>query len=584
MSKNIDINKIQTLMNAVSNGIWSQCEVMDLLFSCTQIEAQYITKSYQMFVVELNDFNEHFDVVKDMSIGQGQYEIKNCLTIEDPASLGLKRMGELGAYAANTGQQGEQLEWKMSNDHAKVFSLQALDPKNLGFDDVNELAKLLEFVEQNKVYVPYSDAGFFKTAKGKNTKPFYTSQMCEGAVHMNGAYWVPSALIMDIMALAKQTSAKVIVTCLRKIVDKCGPLTMDKTGRIRVNGKKGEKREKRKFQEHKKGELELAYLKAVENGSEEDIISTFWDFSSEFNIETGNAYSSTLFAGIYKDWCDKNDFKDGEESDDESDFQDCADVSGKEDVFDDKPSSESKKDDEFEEEVHLDKRLLVSSDVKKDSEISKSTMKFFTDNVKVRDGNYKIGNTQIPLSKDCNYEPGDFIKETKKQRIQSVAKLLLIEDFDLKTNIFMDLYKNSDKGPIRANLLHNIQYLGFRIANNQKAKGAAPIMDGVANIPAFVIYYEIMQCIKKTISVVNQGAVPSNLVGVLNDVLMVYWLNELMGETGKFKAGDAGIDWFRKTYKVKFTTKQQMPRVYDDGIKKDKGGFSSGGDTASMFF
>jgi len=161
MSKNIDINKIQTLMNAVSNGIWSQCEVMDLLFSCTQIEAQYITKSYQMFVVELNDFNEHFDVVKDMSIGQGQYEIKNCLTIEDPVSLGLKRMGELGAYAANTGQQGEQLEWKMSNDHAKVFSLQALDPKNLGFDDVNELAKLLEFVEQNKVYVPYSDAGFF---------------------------------------------------------------------------------------------------------------------------------------------------------------------------------------------------------------------------------------------------------------------------------------------------------------------------------------------------------------------------------------------------------------------------------------
>jgi len=122
MSKNIDINKIQTLMNAVNNGIWSQCEVMDLLFSCTQIEAQYITKSYQMFVVELNDFNDHFDIVKDMSIGQGQYEIKDCLTIEDPASLGLKRMGELGAYAANTGQQNEQMDWPMSTDYNKVFS------------------------------------------------------------------------------------------------------------------------------------------------------------------------------------------------------------------------------------------------------------------------------------------------------------------------------------------------------------------------------------------------------------------------------------------------------------------------------
>jgi len=90
--------------------------------------------------------------------------------------------------------------------------------------------------------------------------------------------------------------------------------------------------------------------------------------------------------------------------------------------------------------------------------------------------------------------------------------------------------------------------------------------------------------LKKTISFVNQGVVPSNLVGVLNEVLMVYWLNELMGETGKFKAGEAGVDWFRKTYKVKFTIKQQMPRMYDEGMKKEKNGFGDGGGSASFFF
>jgi len=513
MSKNIDINKIQTLMNAVNNGIWSQCEVMDLLFSCTQIEAQYITKSYQMFVVELNDFNDHFDVVKDMSIGQGQYEIKDCLTIEDPASLGLKRMGELGAYAANTSQQNEQMDWPMTTDYNKVFSLQALDPKNLGFDDVNELAKLLEFVEQNKVYVPYKEAGFFKAAKGKVTKPFYTSQNCDGAIAMNGAFWVPSKLIMDIMALAKQTSAKVIVQCLRKIVDKCGPLTMDKTGRIRVNGKKSGKKEKQKFQEHKKSEAEIKYLKAVESGVEDEIVSTFWDFSSDFGIETGNAYNSVLFAAIYKEWCDKNDFK-TDDTDDDSEFQDCSgdaeDGADKDDEGEDedddsnnKPSDKKPsdkidaKEDEDDEEVKLDRRLSHSADIKKDHEISKSNVKFFNESVKVKDNSYKINNVQIPLSKDCNYLPIQFVKDTRHQRVNSVAKLLLVEDFDLKTNIFMELYKNSDKGFIRSVLLHNIQYLGFRMTNSNKAKNAAPVMDGFANVPAFVVYYEIMQSIKK---------------------------------------------------------------------------------------
>jgi len=587
MSKNIDINKIQTLMNAVSNGIWSQCEVMDLLYSCTQQEAQFISKSYQMFVVELNDFNDNFDVVKTMSIGHGQYEIKDCLTIEDPSSIGLKRMGELGAYAVNTDQQAEQKDWKMSTDNNRVFSLQALDPKNLGFNDVNELADLLEFVEQNKVYVPYSEAGFFKAAKGKNVKPFYTSNNVEGAIHMNGAFWVPSATMLDIMILAKQTSSKVIVQCLRKIVEKCGPLTMNKIGKIRVNKKEGGRREATKYQEHNKSELELEYLKAVEKGSEDEIISTFWSFSSEFDIDTGNAYSSEKFAKIYKEWCEQKDFKVNEESDHE-DVQD-EDVKNDDGFIGEKISFVDmklplQKLDEFEEEIKLDKRLMVASDIKKDIEIFRSTSSFFTDHVKMKDNSYKIGNTQIPLAKNCNYEPSDFIKDMKRQRIQSVAKLLLVEDFDLKTNVFMDLYHGNEKGSIKSHLLHNIQYLGFRIVNNQKSKTAAPIMEGIANMPAFVIYYEIMQCIKETMTAVNQGVIPSNLVGVMNDILMVYWLNELMGETGKFKAGDAGVDWFRKTYKIKFTSKQQMPKQYGAGLKKEKVSFGSDGNSTSMFF
>jgi len=88
-------------------------------------------------------------------------------------------------------------------------------------------------------------------------------------------------------------------------------------------GKKNGKKEKQKFQEHKKSEAEIKYLKAVESGVEDEIVSTFWDFSSDFGIETGNAYNSVLFAAIYKEWCDKNDFK-SEESDNDSDFQDCS--------------------------------------------------------------------------------------------------------------------------------------------------------------------------------------------------------------------------------------------------------------------
>jgi len=216
--------------------------------------------------------------------------------------------------------------------------------------------------------------------------------------------------------------------------------------------------------------------------------------------------------------------------------------------------------------------------------IFRSTSSFFTDHVKIKDNSYKIGNTQIPLAKNCNYEPSDFIKDMKRQRIQSVAKLLLVEDFDLKTNVFMDLYHGNEKGSIKSHLLHNIQYLGFRIVNNQKNKTAAPVMEGIANMPAFVIYYEIMQCIKETMTAVNQGVIPSNLIGVMNDILMVYWLNELMSETGKFKAGDAGVDWFRKTYKIKFTSKQQMPKQYGAGLKKEKVGFGSDGNSTSMFF
>jgi len=584
MSKNIDINKIQSLMNAVNNGIWSQSEVMDMLYSCTQQEAKFITKTHQLFMVELNDFNDHFDVVKEMSIGGGQYEIKDLLLIEDPACIGLKRLGELGAYAANTNSQYDVEDWPLSNDCHKTFSLQALDPENLGFDNINELAKLLEFVEQNKQYVPANEAGFFKAAKDKNTKPFYTHQDVEGSVYLNGAYYAPCVTIMEIKGLEIQKSAKVIVQCLRKLVAKCGKLRMDKGGRVSAIGKKDGKKEKNKFQEHKKTESELAYLVAVKKGTEEDIISAFWNFSGEQEIDTGTSYSSVAFADIYKEWCDEKDFNEDNE------FQDCNDQEVDADDSDEgeskTPIPESKKDeDDFVEEVKLDKRLLVAVDIKKDAEITKSTKNFFIDNVKVKENAYKIGAVSVPLVKDCNFTPDQFVKTVvKKQRIQSVAKLLLVEDFDLKTDIFMELYKSSDKGQIKSQLLHNVQYIAFRMANSNKKKDVAPVMDGVANVPAFVIYYEIIQCMKKTNGLVNCGVVPSGLVGVLDDVLMVYWLNELMGETGKFKAGDAGIDWFKKTYKVKFTNKTQLPRSYGEGQKKESKDQFGGGSNTSVFF
>lgn len=92
---------------------------------------------------------------------------------------------------------------------------------------------------------------------------------------------------------------------------------------------------------------------------------------------------------------------------------------------------------------------------------------------------------------------------------------------------------------LKAQLKSNLKYLAFRKYGNK--------MTIDADVPYFILMYEIYQMLQLTVAFVNRNAIPQGFKKYSMDVMMYYWINTI---TQDFKPNFKSNNYFLKTVRI----------------------------------
>jgi len=223
---NVDSSKVVQFFHSTQN--YSRTSIADLLAIASKDEIKKVIYDDRFYSIGLDDFTDFLPTYKDMKLENGMYFVgdKPICTIEENAAIGKKYMAMMG-QAANLVETNnvpkEQGKYSFHEDHAQIFSLQALDPHDPVAQDVELLQKKLDLLANNRQYIPVATANkLFKRMKGIVMKlnPYTITEVPNDSVEINNYHYACTDLVMEIIKMVKSKTAFDVVYALRGIIQK----------------------------------------------------------------------------------------------------------------------------------------------------------------------------------------------------------------------------------------------------------------------------------------------------------------------------------------------------------------------------
>jgi len=209
-------------------------------------------------------------------------------------------------------------------------------------------------------------------------------------------------------------------------------------------------------------------------------------------------------------------------------------------------SIQEERPDKTSDDDDIDNRYehIIGSKRKLDQQCYNETIKHFKTNVTKGPEGLKILDSKsefkVPRPNNSVVAVEDFCNYLKNSNLTGIACLFSDKDFfDEKIEIFSKLYVDTQVNVLKAQLKSNLKYLAFRKYGNK--------MTIDADVPYFILMYEIYQMLQLTVAFVNRNAIPQGFKKYSMDVMMYYWINTI---TQDFKPNFKSNNYFLKTVRI----------------------------------
>jgi len=498
------VSKVQDLL-----ALQSQYSIVDLKRICligSKEEMEYMVKGKQQFRMSIDNCMDVLEGLQDLTLEDGCYKFGGevAFTVAENYAIGQK-------YLAMMQECSVDDDIKVSTAIEKDY----YNPIMAITDDIstfNQVSSDLAYIEQNRVIISKEKADF-SIVKAKTTKipPFCTVVDVKGAVKVNNFYYSPTTEVMNIVKLCKLKDMKLVWKAIFKILKEQGGLEIDSNGVLNLSQ---EAKKEKKAKERQKIDSEKEYLEANAKGSDSQVM-----YYMMFLVDIGRVRQIETVEDCQADYVEFL-----------KEQMDRGDTDEKVEEVDD--------DDNKYDHIINDKKKVDQQNFNETAKHFKMNVNKGPKGLKVLD--QKGGDYEVPRPNGSTVSVEDFMGYLKTTNLTGVACLFKDKDFfDERMDIYSKLYVDTQFNVLKAQLKGNLKYLAYR------KYGLKCVAD--ADLPYFILMYEIYQMLHLTNHIVNRNAIPQYFKKYQMDILVLYWLNPI---TLDFKPNFISPNYFIKTVRI----------------------------------
>jgi len=497
------VSKVQDLL-----ALQSQYSIVDLKRIClvgSKEEIEFMVKGKQEFRMSIDNCLDVLEGLESLTLENGNYMFGGevAFTVAENYACGQKYLAMLQECSMNE-------ETKVNTIIEKDYynPLMAITDN---IDTFNQVQSDLLYIEQNRMMMSKEKADF-SILKPKNvrTPPFCALVNVKGSVKINGFFYAPTTEVNNIVKNCKLKDVRLIWKAIKKILDEQGGLEIDMNGVMNMSQ---EAKKEKKARDRQKIESEKDYLNALEKNLDSQIM-----YYMMFLVEIGRAKQVDTVEDCKEDYA----------------------------AWVEEQSIQEERPDKTNDDDDIDNRYehIIGSKRKLDQQCYTETIKHFKTNVTKGPEGLKILDSKsefkVPRPNNSVVAVEDFCNYLKNSNLTGIACLFSDKDFfDEKIEIFSKLYVDTQVNVLKAQLKSNLKYLAFRKYGNK--------MTIDADVPYFILMYEIYQMLQLTVAFVNRNAIPQGFKKYSMDVMMYYWINAI---TQDFKPNFKSNNYFLKTVRI----------------------------------